>query len=148
MKAFFSGYDVKLLFLVFCMAAVQFTLQAHTNEYLDTVGGEHGGMLRMSGPYHLELVVRQGEVVIWLTDHGNAPRSTADIQGELTLFQDGERINVGLESRNENELHGSDPRIVATPNPRAVLTLSPAGESPIQVRFAAIKRNDADAHAH
>lgn len=146
---FFSGYDVKLLLLVLGMVAVQFTLQAHTNEYLDTVGGEHGGMLRMSGPYHLELVVTRGEAVIWLMDHGNEPQPTAGVQGELVLFQNGDRITVDLEPQGESELHGTDTRIEATASPRAVLTLSPPGEAPMQVRFSAIKkRNDHDAHTH
>jgi len=37
---------------------------AQTNEYLDTIDGEHGGQLRMSGAYHFELVTSPGTIKI------------------------------------------------------------------------------------
>lgn len=145
------------LALVLCLLSgllmAPFTAQAHTDEYLDTMGGVHGGMLRMSGAYHLELVVNEGTVTVWVMDHGNAPQSTAGARGQLMLLQDGERVIVELEPQGENELRGSDARIVATESPRAVLTLSMSGQPPLQLRFAEIAKPaaaaDEDAgHSH
>ncbi|MDV3239355.1 MAG: hypothetical protein LOY58_10950 [Gammaproteobacteria bacterium] len=142
-----------VLFLFSGLLMAPFTAQAHTDEHLDAMGGVHGGMLRMSGAYHLELVVDEGAVTVWVMDHGNAPQSTAGARGQLMLLQDGERIIVELEPKGENELRGSDARIAATESPRAVLTLSMSGQPPLQLRFAEIAKPaaavDGDAgHSH
>lgn len=128
-----------LLFILAGLLPVS-AAQAHTDEHLDAEGGVHGGMLRMSGPYHLELIVTDGEATVWVMDHGNAAQSTAGARGELMLLQGNERITVDLEPDGDNELSGNDARIKATESPRAVLTLSMSGQAPVQVRFAEIAR--------
>lgn len=142
------------VFALLSTLLLPFGAPAHTDEYLDTVGGVHGGMLRMSGAYHLELVLGDGEVTVWVMDHGNAPQATAGARGQLLLLQGDERITVNLEPQDESALQGTDPRIVAGTSPRAVLTLSMSGQPPLQVRFAAIDKpaavggHDDDEHSH
>jgi hypothetical protein len=140
------------VFALLSTLLLPFGAQAHSDEYLDTVGGVHGGMLRMSGAYHLELVISDGAVTVWVMDHGNAPQTTTGARGQLLLLQGGERITVNLEPQDEGALRGTDPRIVAGTSPRAVLTLSMSGQPPLQLRFAAIDRPAAvvghDEHAH
>ena len=126
--------------------------QAHSDEHLDAEGGVHGGMLRMSGPYHLELAVDNGAVTVWLMDHGNAAQPVVGARGQLLLLQENARVTVDLEPEGENSLSGKDPRIKATDSPRAVLTLSMSGQAPLQVRFAEIAKPaaaaDGDGHSH
>lgn len=146
------SFLTSILFLL-TLACIPFAAQAHSDEHLESVGGVHGGMLRMSGPYHLELVVEDGTVTVWVMDHSNAPQSTAGAQGQLLLLQGGERISVDLESQDESALRGSDDRIQASQSPRAVLTLSMSGQPPLQLRFATIakpsaKSSDHDQHSH
>ncbi len=130
----------RMLLLMSGLLLAPLVAQAHTDEILDAMGGTHGGMLRMSGPYHLELVVDEGSVTVWVMDHGNAPQATAGARGQLLLLQDGERIIVELEPQGESELRGSDARIVATQAPRAVLTLSMRGQPPLQLRYAEVTK--------
>ena len=42
---------------------------AHTDESLDAMSSPHGGQVRAAGPYHLELVAKDGELVLHVTDH-------------------------------------------------------------------------------
>ncbi|BCO32094.1 hypothetical protein TspCOW1_21970 [Thiohalobacter sp. COW1] len=131
---------VKALFMIAGLVAVQPALQAHTDEYLDQHGAVHGGMMRMSGPYHLELVVESGRAVVWVMDHANQPRPTAGAQGQLILFQDGERVVLDLEPDGDSRMLAEDSRISATDSPRAVLTLSMRGQAPLQVRYAELTK--------
>ena len=110
---------------------------AHSNEYLATQSGAHGGMLRMSGPYHLEMRIDRGAVRVWVTDHADNPQNTAGARGQVIVLQGADRFAVDLQPQGENTLHGSDQRIAPTPDARAVLTLSMQGQPPLQVRFAA-----------
>lgn len=112
------------------------TAVSHSNEYLATIAGSHGGMLRMSGPYHFELVVDGGEATVWVTDHSDNPRSTDGAQGQLMVMKGGQRFLVTLSPAGENSLKGSDPRLTEEEGLRAVLTISMVGQGPAQVRFA------------
>ena len=49
---------------------------AHTDEQLDTIASPHGGQVRAAGPYHLELVVQNGELVLHVTDHAGSEIGT------------------------------------------------------------------------
>ncbi|HSH30095.1 MAG TPA: hypothetical protein VK971_09340 [Thiohalobacter sp.] len=142
---------VKALFMIVGLVAIQPVVQAHTDEYLDEHGAEHGGMMRMSGPYHLELVVESGRAVLWVMDHANQPRPTAGAQGQLILFQGGERIVLDLEPEGDSRMLAEDSRISATDAPRAVLTLGMRGQAPLQVRFAELtkaKATSRNGHEH
>lgn len=132
---------VRVLLMIAGLLAFQPALQAHTDEYLDEHGAVHGGTMRMSGPYHLELVVEAGKAVVWVMDHANQPRPTAGAQGQLILFQDDERIVLSLEPDGDSRMLAEDSRIGATESPRAVLTLSMRGQAPLQVRFAELSGN-------
>ncbi|HSH30676.1 MAG TPA: hypothetical protein VK971_12265 [Thiohalobacter sp.] len=138
---------VKVLFMIAGLLAFQPALQAHTDEYLDAHGAVHGGTMRMSGPYHLELVVEAGRAVVWVMDHANQPRPTAGAQGQLILFQDGERIVLDLAPDGDSRMLAEDSRIGATAAPRAVLTLSMRGQAPLQVRFAELSNTRTKAKA-
>lgn len=146
-----NGYFTKLLFLLAMFIAYQSGVYAHTDEYLDSVGGTHGGMLRMAGPYHLELVASKGEAIVWVMDHGNMPQSVEGIQGQLILFQDENRISIDLTADGESLLRGKDSRINGKGYRYALLTLSINGQPPMQVRFAKTSKlnaNEDKQHVH
>ena len=44
---------------------------SHTDEYFDSVNAPHGGQVRMAGPYHLEIVAKDKEIVLYVTDHAD-----------------------------------------------------------------------------
>lgn len=145
---FMIGYMARLMYVVFGLLLFQAGLQAHTDEILDAEGGVHGGMMRMSGPYHLELVVNDGKAVVWVMDHGNQPQRTQGAQGQLVLFQEDGRVVLDLDPHDESTLRAMDSRIRATDSPRAMLTLSMKGQSPIQVRFAELSKPESQLDSH
>lgn len=79
---------------------------AHTNEYLDTIDGAHRGQLRMSGPYHFELVATPGELTVYLTDHGDNPVDSAGSTA-LALIRNGDtKVEIALEPSGSNIFRG------------------------------------------
>ncbi|MGG7055441.1 hypothetical protein [Nitrosomonas sp. ANs5] len=69
----------------------------HTDEYLATVDAPHGGQLRMAGPFHLELVAKDGELELYVTDHMDNEIPTAGGSGKANVFDEtGERLSVPL----------------------------------------------------
>lgn len=63
--------------------------RAHTDEYLDTLPSPHGGLVRMAGPLHLELVVVAKAVEVYVTDHAGAPRPTEDGKARVRIGSEG-----------------------------------------------------------
>ena len=82
---------------------------AHTDEYFDTISSPHGGQVRAAGPYHLELVVKDGELVLHVTDHADKEIKTIGGEGKASIQQDkaGSKITVKLEPSQNNLFKGS-----------------------------------------
>ena len=82
---------------------------AHTDEQLDTMPSPHGGQVRAAGPYHLELVAKDGELVLHVTDHVGQAINTDGGEGKANLQQDkaGSRITVKLEPSQQNMYTGN-----------------------------------------
>lgn len=82
---------------------------AHTDEQLDTMSSPHGGQVRAAGPYHLELVAKDGELVLHVTDHAGQMIHTDGGEGKANIQQDkaGSKITVKLEPSQQNILMGS-----------------------------------------
>lgn len=82
---------------------------AHTEEYFDSVESPHGGQMRMSGPYHLELVAKDKEIVLYVMDHANSKLNTEGGSGKATIQagKDKTRISVKLEQAGDNILKGT-----------------------------------------
>jgi hypothetical protein len=71
---------------------------AHTDEYLATVEAPHGGQLRAAGPFHLELVATDGELLLYITDHMDNKIPAKGGSGKANIFvKDGKRISVAFE---------------------------------------------------
>ncbi|MEO6112786.1 MAG: hypothetical protein ABIQ24_13335 [Nitrospiraceae bacterium] len=82
---------------------------AHTDEQLDTISSPHGGQVRAAGPYHLELVVKDRELVLYVTDHADNEIKTIGGEGKSNIQQDktGSKITVKLEPSQQNIFTGS-----------------------------------------
>lgn len=81
---------------------------AHTDEYLATVA-PHGGQLRAAGPFHLELVAKDGELTVYVTDHGDIPIPVQDGHGKanIQVGKDGDRKAFPLKPENGNIMRAS-----------------------------------------
>ena len=108
---------------------------AHSNEYLATIKGDHGGLLRMAEMYHFELVVKDGEAQVWVTDHGDTPQSTQGASASLRFIAGTQAMTVKLNPAGANELVGKDSRIRLVAGTRILLTLNMKGQKPLQIRY-------------
>jgi hypothetical protein len=102
---------MKVSIIAAVLAAPLMILQpvwAHTNESLDAMQAPHGGQVRAAGPYHLELVVKEGELVLHVTDHAWQEIKTDGGEGKASIQQDKTRakITVKLEPSPQNLLTG------------------------------------------
>lgn len=80
---------------------------AHVDEYFDSVEAPHGGQLRMVGPYHLELVTKERELTVYVTDHADNKITTDGGLGKATIETGQTRTQVGLHPVGDNMLKGA-----------------------------------------
>ena len=97
-----------ILGLLFVMSlALTVPAGAHTDEYFESVQAPHGGQLRMTGPYHMELLAKDGELTVYVTDHAD---NIIGIDGGLakaTVETGSTRTQVHLHPVGGNILKGS-----------------------------------------
>lgn len=86
--------------------------------------------------YHFELVMKDGEAHVWVTDHGDAPQSTKGAIATLRVINGNDAFSVYLKPTNSNELMIKDARIKPRKGTRMVLTVSMNGEASLQTRFS------------
>lgn len=81
---------------------------AHTDESLDAMQTPHGGQVRAAGPYHLELVAKEGELVLHVTDHAGQEIKTHGGEAKANIQQGkaGNKTTVKLEPSPQNILTG------------------------------------------
>lgn len=82
---------------------------AHTDESLDAMASPHGGQVRAAGPYHLELVAKDGALVLHVTDHVGQEIHADGGEGKANIQQGktGSKITVKLEPSQQNMFTGS-----------------------------------------
>ena len=82
---------------------------AHTDEQLDTMSSPHGGQVRAAGPFHLELVVKDRELVLYVTDHAGQEIKTDGGEGKANIQHGkaGSKLTVKLEPSQNNMFKGS-----------------------------------------
>lgn len=119
------------------VAALSLPVQAwaHSDEHMAMMKGPHGGKVRMAEMYHFELVVKDGEARVWLTDHFDKPQSTKGTTGSLRLINRNNSVSVNLAPTSGNELAVSDARIKAAHGTKLMLSVTVQGRT-LQTRFS------------
>ena len=96
--------------------------------------GVNGGRLTDAGPYHVELVVKEGSVEVFVSDAKEQPLPPAGFKGTAILVVEGKPQRIALEPRENSRLSGK----AATPLPPdakgAVQLTAPDGKT-AQARF-------------
>ena len=89
------------------LGTVQFG--AHSAKHAEPVKSLHGGQSLAAGPYHLELVAKDGEFLLYVSDHSDKPISTEGAKAKATIQQGFEKANeqVELVPAGENTLKGT-----------------------------------------
>lgn len=113
---------------------------AHADASLDAMPSPHGGQVRAAGPYHLELVVKDGELVVHVTDHAWHAMKTEGGEGKATIQQGkaGSRITVKLEPSQQNKLTGNG-EFPFTPETVIVVFVKLPGQEAYGARFTPLK---------
>ena len=91
------------------LASMSLLASAHTEEFFDSRPSPHGGQMRMTGPYHLELVSRDNEILVYVMDHADSELSVNGGSGKATI-QSGKtktKTSVKLERAGDNSLKGN-----------------------------------------
>jgi len=97
-----------MLFGVLFVAILALTVpaDAHTDEYFESVQAPHGGQLRMTGPYHMELLAKDGELTVYVTDHADNIISVDGGLAKATVETGSNRAQVHLHPIGGNVLKG------------------------------------------
>ena len=84
-------------------------VEAHKSKHTEVVKPLHGGQALAAGPYHLELVAKDGELILYVTDHADKAIPTDRAKAKATIQQGFEkaRIEVALEPSGDNTLKGT-----------------------------------------
>lgn len=93
-------------------------------------------MLRAAGAFHFELVVGNGELHVWVMDHGNQPQSVEGASGTASVLNGSTRVTASLVPADGNALVARDARIQARDGTKVALTVSLKGQEPLVTRFA------------
>ena len=101
---------------------------AHTDEFLDTQPAPHGGQIRMTDTYHLELVLKDKDLTVYVMNHANEPQPSAGMVATATILSDGKKTDVKLEPVEDNQLRGSGD-FVTKPDMKVMLTVTPAPQT-------------------
>ncbi|MDP3663037.1 MAG: hypothetical protein U1D41_12835 [Nitrosomonas sp.] len=124
---------------------------AHTDEYLAKVETLHGGQLRAAGPFHLELVAKDGELTLYVTDHGDNPVPVQGGHGKANIQagKDGERKAVTLVPENGNIMRASG-AFKITPETSVTVFIAIPGHEAQGVRFTPLapKGDGGSRHDH
>jgi len=120
--------------------AVTLPTWAHTDDYLNTLTTAHGGQLRMAGPYHLELVAKDKELVLYVSDHGDSPVKTEGGTAKATIqIGKGKAVTtVKLEPAGENQMKGLG-EFSVKPESVIVVFVKLAGDEAQSARFTPLK---------
>jgi hypothetical protein len=125
---------LRILLLLSALAAVSRPTYAHSDDYLDSLPAPHGGQIRMAGPLHLELVIAERAVEVFVTDHAGTPRPTAGGKASLRVAR--EEPGITLKATGGYRFAGSLPHPVPV-NAQLTLFVMLPGEQPHAARFTA-----------
>lgn len=120
--------------------AVSSLAGAHTEAYFDSITAPHGGQMRMAGPYHLELVTQENEIVLHVTDHADRKISTSGGVGKAA-FQVGKakpKTSIKLEPGEDNTLKGAGAFSV-TPETVIIVFIKLPDQEAQSARFTPLK---------
>lgn len=108
MKRYLPGI---LIFLAVTICSTP--ADAHRQEkkkHIEPVKAYHGGQAQEAGPYHLELVAKDGELMLYVADHDDKAVPTEGGKAKATIQQGYEktsRIEVELQPAGDNLLKGT-----------------------------------------
>ncbi len=126
--------------LISATLAVSLPAAAHSEQHFDNTTTPHGGQMRMAGPYHLELVTKEKEIIVYVTDHGdnNVPTEGGVGKASIQTGKAKPKTSIKLEPAGDNMLKGTGDFTV-TPETVIVLFLKLPDHEAQSARFTPLK---------
>jgi hypothetical protein len=101
--------------------------------------GPNGGQVKDAGKYHLELVVKDTALTVYVIGNKDAKVATKSATGSATVLAGKTTSSVKLEPRGENALAGSG-GFQPAPDMKVVVSVTLPGQPPIQARFTPLEK--------
>ena len=116
---------------------------AHSAKHAAPVKALHGGQSLAAGPYHLELVAKDGELILYVADHSDKAIPCDGAKGRATIQQGYEKakIQVELEPSGDNTLKGTG-AFTVNPNTGIMVFLKLPDQDAYAARFTPLKTGD------
>ncbi len=118
--------------------ALPFPVGAHTDEYFESVQAPHGGQLRMTGPYHMELLAKDGELTVYVTDHADNSISVDGGLAKATVETGSNKTQVHLHPVRGNVLKGAG-TFSLTPSTVVIVFMKLPNQDGYAARFMPLK---------
>ena len=129
----------------FVLSAMLFAYPASAGADGPTIG-PHGGQMKDAGKYHLELVVKDTALTVYVTGSKDAKIATKGASANATVLVGKGTSNVKLEPSGENALVGNGSFQPAS-DMKVVVSLTLTGQPSVQARFTPIATAQAAAKA-
>lgn len=114
---------------------------AHSDEYLDSQPTPHGGQIRMTENYHLEMLIKDKEITVYVMNHSNEAQPSDGMQATATVLSGEAKTEVKLEPAGDNLLKGTGD-FKTSDDMKVVLSVIPA---PQTARFTPFEKASTDA---
>lgn len=128
----------RIIFFVFTVLSA-ITAHAHTDEMLDQLKSPHGGQTRMAGAYHLEIVVSNNSIDLYVTDHAGNVKDVSAAKASATVLD-----AKAIKKLDFAFVAGNQLRTIQTlsrhENLQLVVQFQAAGESLLQAKFTPFKK--------
>jgi hypothetical protein len=115
-------------------------VSAHSEQHFDSTTTPHGGQMRMAGPYHLELVTKEKEMIVYVTDHSdnNVPTAGGVGKASIQVGKAKAKTSIKLEPAGDNMLRGTGDFSI-TPETAVVVFLKLPEYEAQSARFTPLK---------
>lgn len=113
---------------------------AHSAKHAEPVKALHGGQSLAAGPYHLELVAKDGELILYVADHSDKAIPSDGARAKATIQQGFEKakLQIELEPSGENTLKGTG-TFTINPNTGIMVFLKLPDQDAYSARFTPLK---------
>jgi hypothetical protein len=101
--------------------------------------GPNGGQIKDAGKHHLELVLKENALTVYVTDAKHQNITTKGASGSATVLAKKNTTNIKLEASGENALAGSG-KFESTADMKVVVSLTLPGENAVQARFTPLEK--------
>lgn len=124
--------------IFFALSALALPAWAHTDEYFEAVQAPHGGQLRMTGPFHMELVAQDGQLTVYVTDHADNKISVEGGLAKATVETGPTKTQLHLHPVGDNVLKGAG-TFALTPSTVVIVFMKLPNQDGYAARFMPLK---------